>query len=127
MAIQNISICFSKPHPHAELMMQYAQDAMETDKPWERWQFADGYDWHPLTSNPMWGASAKYRRKPKPYEPTLLDQSLELEIESMLLRMKHYTDSGNHGFAELSKSLADEKRSLRSPEMIEHLRAQGKL
>ena len=26
-------------HKHAELMMQYAQDAMETDKPWERWQY----------------------------------------------------------------------------------------
>lgn len=25
-------------HIHAELMAQYAQDAMETDRPWERWQ-----------------------------------------------------------------------------------------
>lgn len=114
-------------HPHAELMAQYAQDAMETDKPWERWQFADGFDWHPIRSNPMWGASAKYRRKPKPYEPTLLDQALELEIESILWRMKHYIDIGYPGFVESFKSLADEKRSLRSPAMIEHLKSQGKL
>lgn len=25
-------------HVHAELMAEYAKDAMETDKPWERWQ-----------------------------------------------------------------------------------------
>ena len=25
-------------HVHADLMLQYAQDAMETDKPWERWE-----------------------------------------------------------------------------------------
>ena len=24
-------------HKHAELMLQYAQDATETDKPWELW------------------------------------------------------------------------------------------
>lgn len=25
-------------HIHAELMAEYAKDAMETDKPWERWE-----------------------------------------------------------------------------------------
>ena len=25
-------------HKHAALMLQYAQDAMETDRPWERWE-----------------------------------------------------------------------------------------
>ena len=25
-------------HRHAELMKIYAEDAMETEKPWERWQ-----------------------------------------------------------------------------------------
>lgn len=30
-------------HIHAELMAQYAQDAAETDKPWERWQVRQ---WH---------------------------------------------------------------------------------
>jgi len=28
-------------HKHADLMLQYAQDAMETDKPWERWEYSD--------------------------------------------------------------------------------------
>lgn len=53
-------------HVHAELMMQYAQDAMETDKPWERWQFFtnDG-KWEDCVYAPMWGVSSKYRRKPR--------------------------------------------------------------
>ena len=25
-------------HKHAALMLQYAQDAAETDKPWKRWE-----------------------------------------------------------------------------------------
>lgn len=28
-------------HKHADLMMQYAQDAMETDKPWLRWEYQE--------------------------------------------------------------------------------------
>lgn len=53
-------------HVHAELMMQYAQDAMETDKPWERWQFRtyDG-EWEDCVYAPMWGVSSEYRRKPR--------------------------------------------------------------
>ena len=57
-------------HPQAELMMQYAQDAMETDKPWERWEqgyYKEGkeHDYQPCTSNPTWKVEWCYRRKPK--------------------------------------------------------------
>ena len=31
-------------HKHADLMLQYAEDAMETDRPWERWEWRRGYD-----------------------------------------------------------------------------------
>jgi hypothetical protein len=54
-----------KAHIHAELMMQYAKDAMETDKPWERWEYkSDSPHWltcHSIT--PSWFESVKYRRK----------------------------------------------------------------
>jgi hypothetical protein len=56
-------------HPHAELMLLYAQDAMETDKPWERWE--SEYDqslgnWYPCTGCPNWDSpTVSYRRKPK--------------------------------------------------------------
>jgi len=54
-------------HIHAELMMQYAQDAMETERPWERWQFRRvNYDiWTSCKQSPQWDCSCEYRRKIK--------------------------------------------------------------
>jgi hypothetical protein len=59
-------------HPHAENMRLYAEDAAETDKPWERWEgrTEDG-PWTPLGGHPMWdwgNVPAQFRRKPKPLE-----------------------------------------------------------
>lgn len=53
-------------HIHAELMMEYAKDAMETDKPWLRWEYnRDGRwivcDW----GFPSWHEKGEYRRKPQ--------------------------------------------------------------
>lgn len=54
-------------HKHAHLMLQYAQDAAETDTPWERWEYnipEDGVVWHPFTvSHPSWMPELEYRRK----------------------------------------------------------------
>ena len=63
-------------HKHAELMMQYAQDAMETPHPWERWQYQtesmqEGDVWNNCFLNPSFGESYKYRRKPKVVSVTL--------------------------------------------------------
>ena len=60
-------------HKHAELMMQYAQDAMETDKPWERWEFYNKptESWLGTTNHPNWDTVYKYRRKPKMISVTL--------------------------------------------------------
>ena len=56
-------------HKHAALMLQYAQDAAETDKPWERWEYNtpnEGEVWHPFTmSHPSWMPECEYRRKPR--------------------------------------------------------------
>lgn len=52
-------------HIHAKLMMQYAKDAMETDRPWERWEFTQGGAWRPCENNPGWFADENYRRKPE--------------------------------------------------------------
>ena len=52
-------------HTHANAMLDYAMDATETDKPWERWEFCSlGCDWIPLTTNPEWNKHHEYRRKP---------------------------------------------------------------
>ena len=53
-------------HIHAALMLQYAQDAATTDKPWELWEFLD-YDakWKVPTGSPIWLEGTQYRRKPR--------------------------------------------------------------
>ena len=54
-------------HIHAAAMAEYAKDAAETDKPWERWEFSSNNerDYASLHKHPSWGAENKYRRKPK--------------------------------------------------------------
>ena len=55
-------------HIHAELMALYAQDAMETDKPWERWEYCyhKDEDWMGCDRFSIgFYADTKYRRKPK--------------------------------------------------------------
>lgn len=58
-----------KTHIHAELMAKYAEDARETDKPWERWQHRGSWDlpdrWWDCTTHPIWAENLQYRRKPQ--------------------------------------------------------------
>lgn len=116
-------------HPYAELMAQYAQDAMETDKPWERWEFKESafnsFPWLGFVSHPSWAEKFEYRRKPKTYEPTLLDRALELEIEALRLRINYYVNSPDN--VHIYLGFLDSHKARRTPEMIEHLKSQGKL
>lgn len=50
-------------HPHATQMASYAQDASETDRPWERWEFRQENEWHRCQSHPIWCANTEYRRR----------------------------------------------------------------
>lgn len=53
-------------HKHAALMLQYAQDAAETDRPWERWEFeVKSGVWCNLSEHPAWLKNKNYRRKPQ--------------------------------------------------------------
>jgi len=54
-------------HKHAALMLQYAQDAAETDKPWERWEWRDINTDQFITCNqhPSWSLNGGFRRKPQ--------------------------------------------------------------
>jgi len=55
------------PHPHAESMLLYAQDAMETDRPWERLQFKHESETNWCSdagANFGWLVNHDYRRKP---------------------------------------------------------------
>ncbi len=52
-------------HKHAALMLQYAQDAAETDAPWERWEWKGEREWNPLASEFAFSIHYEYRRKPR--------------------------------------------------------------
>ena len=53
-------------HKHAALMLQYAQDAAETDSPWERWEVKiNNGEWCELNGNPNWVDDWGYRRTPQ--------------------------------------------------------------
>jgi len=52
-------------HVHAKLMAEYAKDALETEKPWGRWQFNSSGVWCGCESHPSWSNFYEYRRKPK--------------------------------------------------------------
>ena len=62
-------------HIHADLMLQYAQDAMETPRPWERWEVYGKVTgtWIPLSEGEglSFIPAHQYRRKPKVITVTL--------------------------------------------------------
>ena len=54
-------------HKHAALIAQYAQDAIETDEPWERWEVRSNSEslWRTGSSVICFHSSCEYRRKPR--------------------------------------------------------------
>lgn len=53
-------------HPHAELMMQYAEDAKTHAEPWELWQIKTGsFNWIDCKISLAWDPTSEYRRKSK--------------------------------------------------------------
>jgi len=65
------SLEYRRKHPHAESMKLYAEDAAETDKPWERWEMrnpARTQEWATLDSDVYWVRGFEYRRKNKHQE-----------------------------------------------------------
>ncbi|MBD1229475.1 hypothetical protein [Xenorhabdus griffiniae] len=54
-------------HIHADLIMEYAKLAQETDKPWEYFQYryADGNDWLEFASNFGFHPEVNFRLKPR--------------------------------------------------------------
>lgn len=54
-------------HPHAEKMAEYALDAQETTKPWERWEIRNAADiyWSQCTGPISFWPDRHYRRKPR--------------------------------------------------------------
>jgi hypothetical protein len=51
-------------HPHVDRMFEYAEDALKTERPWERWQIRILNDWFDIVTHPEWNEFVEYRRKP---------------------------------------------------------------
>ena len=53
------------PHPHAELMMEYAKDCLTDSEEWRNREhrFASNDRWDALGRNPNWFIDRNYRRK----------------------------------------------------------------
>ncbi|QDH85455.1 hypothetical protein [Proteus phage vB_PmiP_RS8pmA] len=56
-----------KAHPHADLMLKYAQIAQYSDKPWEEFQYKSVCDtWNNCTHLTRFNPERQYRLKPQP-------------------------------------------------------------
>jgi hypothetical protein len=66
-------------HKHAELMAQYAQDAMTTFTPWELWEFKRpcSDSWLGCGYNPSWNTYHEFRRRPKQHTIVLNTEQLK--------------------------------------------------
>ena len=89
-------------HKHAHLMAQYAQDAAETDKPWERWEVAASSNkWGLLFKHPRWVLGRDYRRKPRTltYTVTIPEPLREApEIDKTYWLAEPWTKSLTHEY-----------------------------
>ena len=53
-------------HKHADLMLEYAKQAQESEEPWRNWEMSrEGICWVSVDSNPSWNINREYRMKKK--------------------------------------------------------------
>lgn len=85
-------------HPHAELMMRYAEDAMRTEEPWTLWQYRCEGKWKQCTAHPSWAKSGTFRRKPEAIKVGDYEFP-KPEINELKLNEAYwYTGIGQYGF-----------------------------
>lgn len=54
-----------KAHPHADLMLKYAQIAQYSDEPWDEFEWFGGGQWQDCSSCTSFSSGVKYRLKPQ--------------------------------------------------------------
>lgn len=59
---------------HADLMLQYAQDAQNFAEPYRNWQMRSNGDWIGLKFHPAWNENHDYRRLP----PTIIVNGVQV-------------------------------------------------
>ena len=94
-------------HPHAELMMAYAEDAKTHAEPWKLWQVkVVRGEWRDLTCDAIFASHLEYRRKPKTHlvhgvevpdlriKPSMRDRYYApyVSSEDLVTDLKNYDD-----------------------------------
>lgn len=84
-------------HIHADLMLQYAQDAAETDKPWLLWEIYNysREDWTTLDEHPRWAKVTLYRKKPATVMVNGIEVPAPIKDKLKLLDLKYYLPNIN--------------------------------
>ena len=90
-------------HKHAALIAQYAQDALETDKPWERWELRsmDSEQWQACGGRISFSERCEYRRKPRTmtYTVTIQDPLREApEVGEKYWLVEPYSEKLAHEY-----------------------------
>ena len=99
-----------RKHKHAELMAQYAEDALETNKPWKRWEGTNSdTPWETLSGTPTWSEQCRYRRKYKTIRERFADWRYENEDAPMTtgLLWEAFQEGASQG-ARQAKEVSDE-------------------
>ena len=50
-----------RAHPHAQIMMKYAEVAARRIDPWVEFEYVSRDQWNRLSDHPMWGHNTEYR------------------------------------------------------------------
>ena len=84
-------------HPHAELMMQYAEDAAKTDEPWLLWEYRCEDKWKQCIAHPSWAKTGTFRRKPEPIKVGIYEFP-KPEVNSLKIGDKYwYVEISDYG------------------------------
>ena len=52
-------------HKHADLMLEYAKQAQESEEPWRNWERSREGIWFGVSGQPSWNINREYRMKKK--------------------------------------------------------------
>lgn len=78
-------------HVHAELMKQYAEDAANSETPWDKWEYDSlTCGWLTCSSNPQWVVNREYRRKSKQKFIELNGEKFEIFAEKPEKNTKYW-------------------------------------
>lgn len=95
------------PHPHADLIRQYAEDEIKYERAHILWEFKELTDerWHDLPARPFFKPEYQFRRKPETITVTFEMPIPELGGNAIKKRTKLFSPFGHFYFLDLGVEL----------------------